>query len=70
MVVVFTRYRLVIKLNTAKTLGLDVPVQLHPVVDEVVEWVAISKVVLLRCMSPQVAHFCLEGRRAERGSSA
>jgi putative tryptophan/tyrosine transport system substrate-binding protein len=32
-----TRYQLVINLNTAKTLGLDVPVHLRQVVDEVIE---------------------------------
>jgi ABC transporter substrate binding protein len=32
-----TRYQLVINLNTAKTLGLDVPVHLRQVVDEFIE---------------------------------
>jgi putative tryptophan/tyrosine transport system substrate-binding protein len=32
-----TRYQLVINLNTSKTLGLDVPVHLRQVVDEVIE---------------------------------
>jgi len=32
-----TKYELVINLKTAKSLGLDVPVQLQQLVDEVIE---------------------------------